>query len=330
MEVSEHRIRSIIDPGIEKDAHDSFDLNDLTHLMKGLFESKLFSIFKHVLILYMPRSLEQYFNSNNDLKAIYSSISSNIDSNIAFVSDKKMRCTMKTMDEGCLATVKQLAFFLKQNMIPLILGARNRAYYYESCGQCDGELPCNNSLSLEVCECDQEKISEALIRAADINISYYPISNQTISPESLRALAFLMALFYGVPSEKLSRTKEIEVAEGCCRDLRGERKLALVSYSMFRAHSFPSRTNPSVQPSTFSIDWHAHKPSSTRVNGQQFSLYRCDVLEPELSGINNSGVKRLFLTKSSGKTLFLAYTSNHTDPPIGTIRNRLNEFIHNN
>jgi len=327
--VNEHRIRSIIDPGIEKIAHDNFDLSDLRHLMKVLVRSRLFRLFKHVLIFQMPSSLKQYFNCDDVLRIVDSEISSDLDSNIAFVSDKKMRCTMRTIDEDSLATVEQLAFFLRHNKVPLILGARNRNFNYERCGQCDEELLCNTSLDLTVCECDQERIIEALKEVAEMNVSHYPISDETISQENLRTLAFLMALLCGVPSEKLSGTKKIEVAEGCCRDLRGERDLNLVSYSMFRAHSFPSITNPSAQPSRFSIDWHAHDPSNIRVDDQQFSIYRCDVIKPELSGISNSGVRRLFLTKRDGKTSFLAYTSNHIDPPVSTLKNRLSDLIHN-
>lgn len=320
------RIISVVDPEIEASARDKASVSDLVVLLKDMITTRDFKVFKHLILMPIPASLTSYANYDERLKSLLIELSYDRESNILIVPDGKIKCKDRPITDG-LATEEVIAHSLKRNRIPLLVGTRKGDFHYDGChGKCARSY-CADGIDLQVTKFDGGRISKAIQETSKLNIDLKPVDRNNISPENLKSLAFLMAVFLDITTTELEKIENIEIAGECCNDLKAEEELENVAFTMLRAHAFPSTTDRTSQQCEFSIDWHPHTIPKIVVDSEKFSLFRCDVLPPKSTGKKSSGPKRLFFTRHNGKSVFFAYSPNHTDPSPILLRKRIGSLF---
>lgn len=324
------RIISTISPNIE-----SRLLNyQITDEIEDLFmlAYKFFEIFKHVIVFIIPSEIKSIFFSNNKLKIFLEIIENNTQTNIIFASSRKLReCKLSNLEKiftefkEAVSVNRRIVNSLYSRKVPLLVDIKKLKIEKKECNACEGERLCARSIKLITLKIpDYENIEDKLMEISKKNIEYWHFQRKNIAPNDLKALAFLTGILFEFPIDKISFVKKYFIHKKLCDDLRGKASndYAPIAFSMLRAASLPSSTDPTMDREPLSIDWHRNSPF--KIQGRK--LYRVDVAPATESGIRDSGTERILMAKYEGEIHFLAYSNSH-DFSLNLIKNRISTMM---
>jgi hypothetical protein len=296
--------------------------------------------YKHGLMIMLPGELRYIISSR--YKHLEYLIYSSSQHPISFINEK-LNCSPQPQVQcnGISITsyifIDQFCYFLSQCSIPIV--ASNETIEIQK-SRCDisayrCKYPsssnfCSTSLKLCFPEFNAANLDTLVEKMKKAHIDSNLFMYERITSSNFITLAKFILEIHDL---EFNRTTSIDwdrckFCPGFFDDINKDPSAKLgVLFSSGRMLAFPPTDNRRNRIRG-SIDSHTNNPSSQRIDGKIYKLYRLDVLDSISimgNGHNSSGPRRILYAKESQLRIFIAYTDDH-DFNSDLVRTRLSQL----
>lgn len=307
------RIRLTFSPKLESDLFLGNNIDQLSSLITQCIQ--LLKKFKNISILTIPNEYRSCFHQHKRLKPIIDLIDTT-QSNVLFESTQKksfcnIDCTLSMFEnETASIATRKIVNLLSEKNVPILLGLDKHSVKKFVCDTCANKHTCSPIYDASSFLLPQDESSFEIVSTSNAakSLELYKTIAPPVTSKDLDFLLYATAIANGTPIPSLLTPGSVFFTQDFTNDLRslGWDDVFLVSYCVYRAAAYPSSQNRK-QRTESSIDWHPN--DIDECNG--FKLFRCDVVEPDKTGIRVSGARRMLFSKYKDKNYFLAYTDTH-------------------
>ena len=313
-------IKCTISPFIEQ----SILENKVTPQIEVFFSDILHSFrkYQYSIFLSIPNSIS--YTQNKKITIFFAYIKSVRDSNIIidYNNTGNVRCPEKVyalfdFDYELYSLNHALTTYQKRSF-GFLIGIETMDVIKKSCSTCDEKMICKNEFITNIFEISsREELNTSVAKFSEISFEKnWFFDHSSFNETDIKKLFILFSKISNQSEEKCSEVNNFKILDCFLNAIKRESKNCLIQIfqSLFRCVLFPSANSQEREP--LSIDYH----SENRLNKYKgFFIYRLDALNINQSGLNNSGIRRIWFIKKDSLKHFLTFSNDH-DVPVKTIK----------